>query len=168
MYILRIRINRVFLWYCSWTGIWVVTFTVIFFFFLNLKIRSHSRRHQLVVVTSKAEKWDYQMARGLILTTQARATTTSFTTRLSVSKPKCKNPLPYRLHLPSRVSSTRFFCCKCSVSQDPIVITEYKQSFSQRMAMAGLKPHHRIGQYLLSFLTFSVLRFQYISQKNSS
>jgi hypothetical protein len=70
------------------------------------------------------------MARGLILTTQARATTTSFTTRLSVSKPKCKNPLPYRLHLPSRVSSTRFFCCKCSVCQDPIVITEYKQSFS--------------------------------------
>ncbi|KAJ6355555.1 hypothetical protein OIU77_006025 [Salix suchowensis] len=85
------------------------------------------------------------MARGLILTTQARATTSSFTTRISLSKPKCKKLLLYRLHLPSRVSSTRFFCCKCSVSQDPIVITEYKQSFSQRMAMAGLKPHHRIA-----------------------
>ncbi|KAF8400793.1 hypothetical protein HHK36_014095 [Tetracentron sinense] len=44
------------------------------------------------------------------------------------------------LHVPL----TRSFC-KCSHSIDPIDMVKYREVFSRRMAMAGLKPHHRIA-----------------------
>ncbi|PIA42695.1 hypothetical protein AQUCO_02000266v1 [Aquilegia coerulea] len=44
-----------------------------------------------------------------------------------------------------RFPSFRFFC-NCSYQQEvKTEMARYKESFSQRMAMAGLKPHHRIA-----------------------
>ncbi|KAK4849710.1 hypothetical protein QYF36_000109 [Acer negundo] len=65
---------------------------------------------------------------------------------LSISPTKCQQmhiPLMSPLNRPS----TRFFC-KCSHThsvEHPIDMTNYKEAFSRRMAMAGLKPHHRIA-----------------------
>ncbi|KAK1550098.1 hypothetical protein Q3G72_013592 [Acer saccharum] len=97
------------------------------------------------------------MARGLIFfNAQSRTTSTLLSTciaTLSLSPTKCQQmhiPLISPLYRPS----TRFFC-KCSHTHSvehpidmttyPIDMTTYKEAFSRRMAMAGLKPHHRIA-----------------------
>ncbi|TXG61393.1 hypothetical protein EZV62_012756 [Acer yangbiense] len=90
------------------------------------------------------------MARGLIFfNAQSRTTSTLLSTciaTLSLSPTKCQQmhiPLMSPLYRPS----TRFFC-KCSHThsvEHPIDMTTYKEAFSRRMAMAGLKPHHRIA-----------------------
>ncbi|KAM0020792.1 hypothetical protein Hdeb2414_s0025g00670971 [Helianthus debilis subsp. tardiflorus] len=36
------------------------------------------------------------------------------------------------------------FLCSCS-SNPQDVLSNYEETFSKRMTMAGLKPHHRIG-----------------------
>ncbi|KAF5748584.1 hypothetical protein HS088_TW04G00542 [Tripterygium wilfordii] len=70
---------------------------------------------------------------------------TSILPRFSYSSLKCKTKFVYFHRHGIRVPlSTRFFC-KCFNDQDPDDITSYRQAFSRRMAMAGLKPHHRIA-----------------------
>lgn len=47
-------------------------------------------------------------------------------------------------------SSSRFLCSRCSTHRQenvPIDMSAYSDTFAKRMAMAGLKPHHRIGQF---------------------
>ncbi|KAF9614377.1 hypothetical protein IFM89_018276 [Coptis chinensis] len=62
---------------------------------------------------------------------------------LGLLKTKLTNPK--MLLKPLNLTSKRFFC-KCSHQQHPkIDLSKYKQTFSQRMAMAGLKPHHKIA-----------------------
>ncbi|KAJ9167821.1 hypothetical protein P3X46_019414 [Hevea brasiliensis] len=92
------------------------------------------------------------MARGFILSSQSKATTTSFITRVRLSPPICQKlifmsppPLCYLLRLPPNVTPTRSFCCKSSLAQDQIDVAKYKEAFSRQMAVAGLKRHHRIA-----------------------
>ncbi|KAI3924072.1 hypothetical protein MKW92_015355 [Papaver armeniacum] len=53
------------------------------------------------------------------------------------------------LKFPPTLPSNRFFCCHCTSSprteQPTIDVVKYKEAFAKRMAMAGLKPHHRIA-----------------------
>ncbi|KAI4356256.1 hypothetical protein L6164_000290 [Bauhinia variegata] len=90
------------------------------------------------------------MARGLILSSQ---TTTSSVTFLlaplsKIPPRRCKlsfgsllhhyHPKPCSLHMP--------YCIYESSSiQQPVDTSKYKEVFSRRMAMAGVKPHHRIA-----------------------
>ncbi|XP_050269451.1 uncharacterized protein LOC126713665 isoform X5 [Quercus robur] len=86
------------------------------------------------------------MARGL-----TRATTSTFlaTSFLKITPPIWKNP-----SVSLSVPWTQFLC-KCSLAhhhhqhqhqhQHPIDMSKYKEAFSMQMAMAGLKPHHRIA-----------------------
>ncbi|GAV78437.1 ATP_bind_3 domain-containing protein, partial [Cephalotus follicularis] len=86
------------------------------------------------------------MARGLNVCLQTRVTSTF------LAKPICKKILYLsdkhkRLYVAHYHPSARFFC-KCSLAHDqqqPIDMSKYKDSFSKRMALAGLKPHHRIA-----------------------
>ncbi|KAH7572574.1 hypothetical protein ACOSP7_015376 [Xanthoceras sorbifolium] len=89
------------------------------------------------------------MAPGLIFSAQTRTTSTLLSTciaTLSLSPTKSRQipiPLMSLLYRPS----TRFFC-KCSHAHSveyPIDMIKYKEAFSKRMAMAALKPHHRIA-----------------------
>eukprot|EP00257_Ricinus_communis_P014115 XP_015571715.1 uncharacterized protein LOC8268361 isoform X7 [Ricinus communis] len=64
------------------------------------------------------------MARGLILSSQSRVSLVPFL------PPKCQKFM------------TRFFSCKSSSQID---MDKYREAFSHRMAMAGLKPQHRIA-----------------------
>ncbi|KAL4651809.1 hypothetical protein ACB092_01G187900 [Castanea dentata] len=80
------------------------------------------------------------MARGI-----TRATTSTFlaTSFLKITPPIWKNP-----SVSLSVPWTQFIC-KCSLAhhhhQHPIDMSKYKEAFSMQMAMAGLKPHHRIA-----------------------
>ncbi|KAI3929099.1 hypothetical protein MKW92_051878, partial [Papaver armeniacum] len=53
------------------------------------------------------------------------------------------------LKFPPTLPSNRFFCCHCTSSprteQPTIDVVKYKEAFAKRMAMVGLKPHHRIA-----------------------
>ncbi|KAK3034337.1 hypothetical protein RJ639_032235 [Escallonia herrerae] len=80
----------------------------------------------------------------LILTSISRASSslTKFTTNPLTASPN--NLLRLSLSNPSN----RVLCCNCSTAQhcnDPIDMSRYREAFSKRMAMAGLKPHHRIA-----------------------
>ena len=96
------------------------------------------------------------MARGLTRATSSTFLATSF---LKITPPIWKNP-----SVSLSVPWTQFLC-KCSLAhhhhqhqhqhQHPIDMSKYKEAFSMQMAMAGLKPHHRIGLFLSLF--FSVL-----------
>ncbi|KAI5320477.1 PREDICTED: tRNA lysidine(34) synthetase TilS [Prunus dulcis] len=76
------------------------------------------------------------MARGVILPSQTSTQTLLF------AIPKI--PLTtWKLPFMSRQVS-----CKCLSTQAPVVavdMAKYKEAFSRRMAMAGLKPHHRVA-----------------------
>ncbi|KAM3760109.1 hypothetical protein ACB098_01G169400 [Castanea mollissima] len=80
------------------------------------------------------------MARGI-----TRATTSTFLAAsfLKITPPIWKNP-----SVSLSVPWTQFIC-KCSLAhhhhQHPIDMSKYKEAFSMQMAMAGLKPHHRIA-----------------------
>ncbi|KAH9800713.1 tRNA(Ile)-2-lysyl-cytidine synthase [Citrus sinensis] len=86
------------------------------------------------------------MARGSIVSAQSRTTSTLLSTlvaRLSLSSVKCRIPFTRSQYLPS----IRLFC-KCSHAHAVEYLTDmtkYREAFSRRMAMAGLKPHHRIA-----------------------
>ncbi|GLT48580.1 hypothetical protein SLA2020_221970 [Shorea laevis] len=86
------------------------------------------------------------MARGLVLCYPTRAIA-----RVSPLLPKCKISFMslYRLHqlchAPQCLPSTRTFCKCAALQEQTIDITEYKEAFSRRMAMAGLRPHNRIA-----------------------
>lgn len=90
------------------------------------------------------------MARGITRVTTSTFLATSF---LTITPPIWKNQ-----SVSLSVPWTQFLC-KCSLAhhhrQHPIDMSKYKEAFSMQMAMAGLKPHHRIGLFLSLF--FSVL-----------
>ncbi|GLT69577.1 hypothetical protein SLA2020_417170 [Shorea laevis] len=84
------------------------------------------------------------MARGLTRTTTSTFISTSVP---KTTPPICKHPFVSNRHFPRprSVTWTRFLC-KCSrAAEDPVDMSKYKEAFSRRMAMAGLKPHHRIA-----------------------
>ncbi|XP_065849237.1 uncharacterized protein [Euphorbia lathyris] len=83
------------------------------------------------------------MSRGLVFSSQTRATIT----RLPLSLPKWRCPIftSFPLHTPLCRTPIRLFCCKSSPVQLQIELANYNEAFSRRMAMAGLKPHHRIA-----------------------
>lgn len=41
------------------------------------------------------------------------------------------------------------FLCTCANQRAAIDISRYRKAFADRMAMAGLKPHNRVGNYIL-------------------
>ncbi|KAK9269171.1 hypothetical protein L1049_000940 [Liquidambar formosana] len=86
------------------------------------------------------------MARGLIICSQSKTTSTLLLTSISRLSPSiCTHPsVSSHLRSSHSIHPTRFFC-NCSCRQDPIDISKYKETFARRMAMAGLKPHHRIA-----------------------
>ena len=79
------------------------------------------------------------MAQGLIQT----GTNHSFFFLSSKSKIAISFILP-SFHL--RVLPLPRCFCSYSSLQQPIDLCNYRETFSKRMDMAGLKPHHRIGQ----------------------
>ncbi|XP_059433610.1 uncharacterized protein LOC132166751 isoform X2 [Corylus avellana] len=84
------------------------------------------------------------MPRGLTRTTTSIFISTSVP---RTTPPLCKRPFVSHRHFPRprSVTWTRFLC-KCSRNdEDPVDMSKYKEAFSRRMAMAGLKPHHRIA-----------------------
>lgn len=110
-----------------------------------------------------------EMARGLILSGQTRTSSTLLSTcvaALSLSPTKCKH-LKIALICPLYQASTRFscYCSHAHSIEHPVDMIKYKEAFSRRMAMAGLKPHHRIGSSLsnfsFTFLEFKVLSFDF-------
>uniref|UniRef100_A0A2P2LH90 Uncharacterized protein LOC105138933 isoform X2 n=1 Tax=Rhizophora mucronata TaxID=61149 RepID=A0A2P2LH90_RHIMU len=97
------------------------------------------------------------MARGLIQTAKGRvAAMASFVSRVTLSCEKLtlasyhqyRGPCRLSVAFPQPDSSRRLFCSKgcCVVRQDAVDMANYKEAFFRRMAMAGLKSHHRIGQ----------------------
>ncbi|KAK7314467.1 hypothetical protein VNO77_32992 [Canavalia gladiata] len=87
------------------------------------------------------------MARGLILSSPT-LTATFLLASFSKTPPKSFNLLlDFKLvHHHHRLPPLA--CCfsvSSSLSQSPIDISKYREAFSRRMAMAGLKPHHRIA-----------------------
>ncbi|KAG6723443.1 hypothetical protein I3842_03G207500 [Carya illinoinensis] len=84
------------------------------------------------------------MARGLTRTTASIVISTSVP---KLTPPICKNSRTFRHHFarPHFFIWTRFLCKNSRGAEDAIDISKYKEAFSRRMAMAGLKPHHRIG-----------------------
>ncbi|CAK9170686.1 unnamed protein product [Ilex paraguariensis] len=89
------------------------------------------------------------MARGLLVSSQSKTTSQLILTSisrvsLSTLTKGLENPFA-STHL--RCSpSTRFLCCCSNYQQhDPIDMSTYREAFAKRMAMAGLKPHHRIA-----------------------
>ncbi|KAH7848698.1 hypothetical protein Vadar_006325 [Vaccinium darrowii] len=91
------------------------------------------------------------MARGLLVTSQSKATARLVLTCISrVSFPPrftkfhfSSNSIRFSLSIPS---TNRLLCSSCSdVQNEAIDMARYREAFAKRMAMAGIKPHHRIG-----------------------
>ncbi|KAK7379999.1 hypothetical protein VNO78_32319 [Psophocarpus tetragonolobus] len=88
------------------------------------------------------------MARGLILSSPALTATTSLLAPFYKTPPK-----NFNLSFGFKLSHHQYpllplLCCfslSSSPSQSSIDISKYTEAFSRRMAMAGLKPHHRIA-----------------------
>lgn len=92
------------------------------------------------------------MGSGFIISCQARATSSLAVVSISrVLSSKCRSR---NLSLSSRLCSSEALSNRVfsefSHVQDPVDILKYREVFSRRMAMAGLKPHHRIGHSLTS------------------
>ncbi|XP_061366426.1 uncharacterized protein LOC133309648 [Gastrolobium bilobum] len=92
------------------------------------------------------------MARGLILLSSPTFTATSVLASFSKTPPKSfklslgSHLLHHHSHpQPCSLPLTCCFCVSSSPSQCPIDMSKYREVFSRRMAMAGLKPHHRIA-----------------------
>ncbi|KAI3714633.1 hypothetical protein L6452_21591 [Arctium lappa] len=84
------------------------------------------------------------MARGLLLLPHYTSKSHLIRTGLSSSSTNfTKFPI---FHTPRNSTSVRVFCSSSSNRQDEFIgLSKYKDTFSKRMAMAGLKPHHRIA-----------------------
>eukprot|EP00256_Glycine_max_P036344 XP_006583380.1 uncharacterized protein LOC100818654 isoform X3 [Glycine max] len=88
------------------------------------------------------------MARGLILSSPTLTATTCLFASISKTPPKSFNLsfglklIHHHYHL---IPSPCSFSVDSSPSQCSIDISKYTETFSRRMAMAGLKPHHRIA-----------------------
>lgn len=101
------------------------------------------------------------MASGFVVSSQARVTSNFAVASIPrVLSTKCRNSLISSQLCSSRAPSNRFFC-ECSHLQDPVNFIKYKEVFSRRMAMAGLKPHHRIGHSLTSHSPLAFLFFSF-------
>ncbi|XP_045789952.1 uncharacterized protein LOC123884783 isoform X1 [Trifolium pratense] len=94
------------------------------------------------------------MARGLILSSSTTLTANSLFTSFSKTPLKSFKFSPFsHLHhhhhyLPKSSSIPLSCCCFsvcCSSQQCSIDMSKYRQAFSNRMDMAGIKPHHRIA-----------------------
>ncbi|XP_057501495.1 uncharacterized protein LOC130785358 isoform X1 [Actinidia eriantha] len=87
------------------------------------------------------------MPRGLILSSQTKTTSHFILTSISrVSSPTQFRKIPNHRRLNPSVASGNRFLCGCSSGQNgPIDMEKYREAFAKRMAMAGLKPHHRIA-----------------------
>lgn len=59
------------------------------------------------------------------------------------------------------------FLCNCSLQEPALDFSAYKEKFSKRMAMAGLRPHHRIGQMIISLSRFLSFGFPLICEESS-
>ncbi|KAF7819811.1 tRNA(Ile)-lysidine synthase [Senna tora] len=81
------------------------------------------------------------MARGLLLSSQSRTDTANIllASFSKIPRKPCNAslafPMYHHYHHQPRSSS----------AQHPIDMSKYREAFSRRMAMAGLKPHHRIA-----------------------
>ena len=98
------------------------------------------------------------MARGLILSSLTlTATTTCLFASISKTPPKSFN-LSFGLKLIHHHYHLLPLLCSFSVYSSPsqcsIDMSKNTETFSRRMAMAGLEPHHRIGQLLFVSLIF--------------
>lgn len=98
------------------------------------------------------------MARGLILSSLTlTATTTCLFASISKTPPKSFN-LSFGLKLIHHHYHLLPLLCSFSVYSSPsqcsIDMSKNTETFSRRMAMAGLKSHHRIGQLLFVSLIF--------------
>lgn len=106
------------------------------------------------------------MARGLILSSPT-LTANSFLASFSKTPPKSfKLSLPFshllhHHHYHPQPCLLPFACCFCMSSSSsspttecPIDMSKYKEAFSKRMAMAGLKPHHKIGNLQKNWIFF--------------
>ncbi|XP_058763257.1 uncharacterized protein LOC131636662 isoform X1 [Vicia villosa] len=90
------------------------------------------------------------MARGLILSSPTLLTANSLFTSFSKTPSKSfkLSPFSYLLHhrhYPKSPSISSSCVCSSSSQQCSIDISNYRQAFSNRMDMAGIKPHHRIA-----------------------
>ncbi|CAL0317387.1 unnamed protein product [Lupinus luteus] len=86
---------------------------------------------------------------GRVLILSSSSSSTSLLTSISKTTHKCLN-FSFLHHHPQHSSflpsSSRFSMSSSSSSSPPTIdISKYKQAFSKRMAMVGLKPHHRIA-----------------------
>ncbi|KAE9612561.1 putative tRNA(Ile)-lysidine synthetase [Lupinus albus] len=87
------------------------------------------------------------MGRILILSSSSSSSSsTSLLTSISKTTHKCFN-FSFLHHHPQHQSflPSSSFSMSSSSSSPTIDISKYKQAFSRRMAMVGLKPHHRIA-----------------------
>lgn len=88
------------------------------------------------------------MARGFALCSNGRKSSTLLSNsiaRVSLSISP-KTLFASYLIQPRRPNFSRLFCNLASVPETVVESeTKYNEIFSRRMAMAGLKPHHRIG-----------------------
>ncbi|KAL7259959.1 hypothetical protein ACSBR1_005761 [Camellia fascicularis] len=103
----------------------------------SARVRRISSRHHL-------------MARGFVLSSQTKTSSHFIRTSISrVSSPIQLRTSPFSSnHLPldPSIASINRLLCSCSSRQhDPIDMSKYREAFAKRMAMAGLKPHHRIA-----------------------
>ncbi|KAK7272696.1 hypothetical protein RJT34_29469 [Clitoria ternatea] len=85
------------------------------------------------------------MARGLILSSAPTLTATCFFASFSKTPPKSSNIFKLLHHHSHLLPLPCCFRVSSSPSQCPIDMSKYTEAFSRRMAMAGLKPHHRIA-----------------------
>ncbi|CAL5186475.1 unnamed protein product [Lathyrus oleraceus] len=86
------------------------------------------------------------MARGLILSSPATLLTAN--SLFPSSKSFNLSPFSYLLHhryTPKSSSVSSSSVCSSTSQQCSIDISKYRQPFSNRMDMAGIKPHHRIA-----------------------
>ncbi|XP_051131395.1 uncharacterized protein LOC127251649 isoform X6 [Andrographis paniculata] len=70
----------------------------------------------------------------------ARCLVTPFHIRAKITAPRLVLGVPTLFGKASRFRGSCCFCC-----QTEIGMSKYKEMFARRMAMAGLKPHHRIA-----------------------
>ena len=66
--------------------------------------------------------------------------------RTGLSSPSKNFTKFHTFSIPKKSTYVRLLCsCSSNLQDDSIELSNYKETFSKRMAMAGLKPHHRIG-----------------------
>lgn len=106
------------------------------------------------------------MARGFLISTQTK--NSSHFLLNSISETSRLTKLPYypsssslRFSLSPPPSPPRFLCSCCSHFQEngTIDMSVHSEAFAKRMAMVGLKPHHRIGKFYPSIVFLFLFYF---------